>query len=431
MNGASIFVKMKKVLIITYYWPPSGGSGVQRWLKFTKYLPQFGWQPFVFTPENPSFEVKDPALEKDISPEVEVLKLPIWEPYVIFEKFKGKGSQQSDLVRKKKKSLFSRFLLWVRGNFFIPDPRIFWVKPAAKVLEDIILANKIDVVITTGPPHSIHLIGLKLKKKLGVKWVADFRDPWTTWILINSFYLSVFARRQHQKLERNVLKNASAVIAASRQYAQELTQLGGRNVEVITNGFDEAEFAAHNKEEQPEEFFIRHVGVVDELRDPRSFLHAIQELAEEGDPVKVEFIGNVNVSLQGEIAANEVLNKLISFKPYVSHDKVFQIYQQSAVLLLIPFQDTPGNIPGKLFEYLASQRPVLFVGPPEGDAAAILRETNAGIVCETNDTTAIKDAVRKLKAQYSAGISDQKKTNISQYSRVNLTEKLAETLNAL
>ena len=174
---------MKKVLVITYYWPPSGGSGVQRWLKFTKYLPATGWQPVVFTPENPSFEVKDYSLEKDISAEVEVIKLPIWEPYKFFQKLKGKGSQQSDLVKSSKAGFFSKLMLWLRGNLFIPDPRRFWIKPSIKVLGDILSSNEIDTVITTGPPHSMHLIGLKLKQKFNVKWVADFRDPWTTWLL--------------------------------------------------------------------------------------------------------------------------------------------------------------------------------------------------------------------------------------------------------
>lgn len=427
-----IFARMKKVLIITYYWPPSGGSGVQRWLKFTKYLPEYGWQPFVFTPENPSFEVKDSSLERDISPEVEVIKLPIWEPYSIVEKFKGKGSQQSDLVRTKKKSLFNRFLLWVRGNFFIPDPRVFWVKPAVKVLEDIIASNDIDVIITTGPPHSMHLIGLKLKKKLGIKWVADFRDPWSKWDLLDRFYLSGLARSRHETLEKQVLMSADRVIAVSDHYANELAEIGGKSVTVITNGFDEEEFSTVPEELVPTSFIIRHIGVVDELRDPRPCLKALKALAEDGYPYNIEFIGNVNKSLKAEVQQDNVLKDLVSFKPYVPHAEVLKVLRQSAVLLLIlaHSKNASGNIPGKLFEYMAAGRPVLAIGSTSGDSAGIIRKAEAGFICENDDIEGIKAAIKQLDQEFKTGKMN-KSRQISQFSRRNLSKKLANILDTL
>nr|MCU0397817.1 glycosyl transferase [Cyclobacteriaceae bacterium] len=214
----------KKVLIITYYWPPSGGSGVQRWLKFVKYLPQFGWQPYVYTPENPSFEVKDETLLKDIPIEAEVIKLPIWEPYSMFNRLtllaggKEKSSNRNE-PEVKPSSGFQRLATWVRANLFIPDPRIFWIKPSVRFLHDFLKERKIITIITTGPPHSMHLIGLKLKKKNpDLNWIADFRDPWTEWGLWEKFGTGAWAMRRHRKLEHKVLISADHVVSVTPFY---------------------------------------------------------------------------------------------------------------------------------------------------------------------------------------------------------------------
>jgi len=423
---------MKKVLIITYYWPPSGGSGVQRWLKHTKYLSDFGWQPIVFTPENPSFEVKDESLVADIPKEIEVIKLPIWEPYQVVDKLKPKSNQQTDLVKKDKPSLFNKLMLWVRGNFFIPDPRKFWVKPAVSILKDIISTNEIDMIITTGPPHSMHLIGERLKKLTGVKWVADFRDPWTDWELFDNFYLSQFAKAKHKKLEKKVLRNADAVVTVSKNYADGLRKIGDREVKVITNGFDKAEFDKIDAF-KPDQFVIRHIGVVDELRDPRPVLQALKKLVDQGDmDIRFEFVGNINQTLKAEVTEDPVLNKVVDFRPYVPHSEVISLFKSSAVLLLVlaNSKNAIGNIPGKLFEYLAARRPILVVGNTKGDSAKIVKDTNAGLAVERDDIEAIKGAIIKLKADFELG-GQLAEGDISAFERRNLTSQLVEVLNAL
>ncbi|GAA0890993.1 glycosyltransferase family 4 protein [Fulvivirga kasyanovii] len=394
-------------------------------------MPDFGWKPFVYTPENPSFEVKDYSLEKDISPEIEVIKLPIWEPYKFIQRFKGKGSQQSDIVKSSNKGLLSKIMLWLRGNLFIPDPRCFWIKPSVKRLSTILASKGIDTIITTGPPHSIHLIGLKLKQKLNVKWIADFRDPWTTWVLYESFYLTGVVRRIHRKMEKEVLTHADSVLAASWHYAKELSELGGgRDVEVITNGFDDDEFNA-SAEINPKEFVIRHVGVVDELRDPTPFLNVVKSLIVEEDyNINVEFVGNVNQALRSYIASDMILNERVLLKPYVSHDQVFEIYRSSAALLLVPFKNMPGNIPGKLFEYLASGRPILAIGPKDSDSSLIIEQAKAGLICEPDNAEAMKEAIRHLYLEFKAGQKHDFK-GIQKFSRRKLTEKLANILNNL
>ncbi len=422
---------MKKVLVITYYWPPSGGSGVQRWLKFTKYLPALGWQPYVFTPENPSFEVKDESLLHDVPKEVEVIKLPIWEPYGLINKFKGKGNQQSDLVKKKKKGLLTKMLLWLRGNLLVPDPRRFWIKPAVKVLEDLLVSNEIDVIITTGPPHSMHLIGHKLKQKLGVKWVADFRDPWTQWGLFKSFNISTPIWNRHKKLEQQVLQDADVIITVSHHNAKGLKALYDREVHVITNGFDDAEFNAV-ADIEPEGFIIRHLGVVDEHRNPWPLLHAVAKLAEQNIHINIEFVGNVSETLKAEIKKHKQLAACVVFQPYVPHSEVLPLYRKSAVLLSLPMnaENAKGNIPGKIFEYLAAKRPMLAIGDTTGDAAQIVKETGAGIVVEETDHEGIMKALLTMKQNFEEG-KESTPSAIEKFTRKNLTARLAEVLDKL
>ncbi|HMK06024.1 MAG TPA: hypothetical protein VK476_00755, partial [Flavobacterium sp.] len=174
---------MKKVLIITYYFPPAGGPGVQRWLKFIKYLPDFDIQPIVYVPENPTYPIIDAQLMSEISDKAIVLKTKIFEPYglaSIFSKNKTKKISSGIIPSMRRQTSIDKFLLWVRGNLFIPDARVFWVKPSVAYLKKYISENNIDIIITSGPPHSLHLIGMKLKNVMNVKWIADFRDPWTT-----------------------------------------------------------------------------------------------------------------------------------------------------------------------------------------------------------------------------------------------------------
>ena len=240
---------MKKVLIITYYWPPSGGAGVQRWLKFVKYMRQFGWEPVVYTAENPEIPVVDTSLEKEIPEGITVLKIPIWEPYSIYKKFIGRKKEDkinaSFLSETKKAGLTEKISVWIRGNFFIPDARRFWIKPSIKFLETYLSENKIDYVISSGPPHSMHLIALGLKRKFPLlKWLADFRDPWTNIDFYEKLMLTPMADKKHHRLELSVIKSADCVLSIGSSMSEEFKEMykasGGINFskfKVITNGF--------------------------------------------------------------------------------------------------------------------------------------------------------------------------------------------------
>lgn len=427
----------KRVLIITYYWPPSGGSGVQRWLKFVKYLTRMGWEPYVYTPENPSFTIKDNSLVRDIPEGVEVFKIPIWEPYHLFfgiNRLLGrKPPQQSDLISVGKKSFIQKIASWIRGNFFIPDARIFWVKPSVKFLADITTSNNISTIITTGPPHSIHLIGLKLKRRSPhLKWIADFRDPWSEWDLLDTLSLSRWARSQHKKLERQVLSEADRVITIAPYHVARLEALGNRKVDLITNGFDEEDFREiqHSRNEK---FTVRHIGIVDELRDPRPVMEAVKSLIQNGRmsiaDIAAEFIGNVNTSFKNYVASDPVLSAITTFRSTIPHQQLLNVYGQTDLQLLVLAHTViaPGNLPGKFFEYLASGNPILAIGPVDGDAAAILKETGQGKIHERDDLAELSDSLYEFFTNWKQGV-ENRFVSSKKYTRERLTKELIALL---
>lgn len=428
----------KKVLIVTYYWPPSGGSGVQRWLKFVKYLDKAGWETFVVTPENPSFQMSDPSLMRDVPANTEVLKLPIWEPYDAFFKMAGwfgkKKPGSMDMISTGKKSVFQRISSWVRGNLLIPDPRIFWVKPTSIFLSDFIKSNNIDKVITTGPPHSIHLIGLRLKRKNpGIKWIADFRDPWSAWDLFDTLSLTGLARKRHRKLERRVLQAADRVITIAPYHVNLFEQFGGRKVDLITNGFDTDDFETVQRR-RTEKFTIRHTGVIDELRDPRPFMLALKKVVASSADMRVviEFIGTVNSSFKEYISQDPVLSKITKFTSAMPHKDLLQLYGETDLLLLVLAHTAiaPGNLPGKLFEYLASGIPIVAVGPVVGDAGDVLRRSNAGEIFSRDDEAAMMGMLRRHYDLWRSGGSVPA-GDASVFTRKKLTEDLIRILEAL
>lgn len=430
----------KKVLIIAYYWPPSGGSGVQRWLKFVKYLPQFGVKPYVFTPENPSAPVQDLSLLKDVPAEVVVVKLPIWEPYEAFGKLSKilLGTKNSAVQKgsvNSNTSLFSRVSIWVRGNFFIPDPRKFWVNPAVKFLTAYLEKESIHTIITTGPPHSMHLIGLKLKKRIpSLKWIVDMRDPWSEWGFLDSIHAGARAKAKHKKLEREVLTRADEVITITPFYVRQFERLSGRKVNLVTNGFDEEDFKNFSIV-RSDKFRIRHVGIVNEKCDPRSFMNAVASWCDERESIRttieVEFVGQVNPAFRQFVLSHPVLSQVTRFTDTVPHDKLMDIYASSAVLVLVltGYKDAEGYMPGKLFEYLATGLPVLGVGPVNGDAADFLTSTHAGIMFDGNDQSGIRTFLQKEFVQWQGENVRKKAEHADQYSRKGTTQTLVEIIN--
>ena len=426
---------MKRVLIITYYWPPSGGAGVQRWLKFVKYLRSFNWEPIVFTVENGEFPVLDFDLIKEIPDGVEVLKVPAWEPYKIYKLFSGKnkndGINSGFLSEKKGSGFIESLSKWIRGNLFIPDARKFWIKPANQFLNQYLQNNPVDVIISSGPPHSTHLIALSLKKKFQIPWMSDFRDPWTNIDFYKDLKLTKTADQKHKKLENDVLVQSDIVLTIGRQLSNELKTLGAKRVEIIENGFDPQDFLEDKNYELDEKFSIAHIGSFTPSRNHMVLWKALSQLVNEKEEFKskleIKLIGKVDYSVLESIK-DFGLETYLKKIDYVSHNEVIK-HQKSSKLLLLMVNNTPnakGIVTGKVFEYMASKRPILAIGPKDGDLGEILSKTSSGLVCDYENVENLSSTI------WSIFKDDIKfENNIAPYSRIELTEKLVSLLNEL
>lgn len=418
-----------KVLIITYYWPPAGGSGVQRWLKFVKYLQDFGVEPIVYTVENANYPKEDDTLINEVPKNIKVLKQPIWEPTDLF--FWKKKNQQKKGISNLSKG---GFLSFIRGNFFMPDPKIFWVKPSIKFLQKYITENKVDIVISTGPPHSMHLIAKKIKEKNNIKWIADFRDPWSNLYYNKDFNQLSFAKKKNIKLEKAVLEKADYVVTVSNHLKKQFAAIA-KNVEVITNGFDD-EVLSENTLVLDKKFTISYIGLLPKQSNPKILFSVLNQLCIENKDFKMDlqlnFIGDIADEVQLEIENNNLLENA-SFTGYVAHKKAIEFQKKAQVLLLlIPnVVNNKGILTGKLFEYLTAKRPILAIGPEDGDLATILKETNAGAISDFNNSVKLKAEILQLYQQYKTGGLEVSSKNINQYHRKELTQQLATIIKNL
>lgn len=430
---------MRKVLIITYYWPPSGGAGVQRWLKFVKYLRLYGWEPVVYTPENPEPPAFDETLTREIPEGTVVVKRPIWEPYDFYRKLIGAGKDErisaGFISEERKPGKAQQFSVWLRGNFFIPDARKFWIKPSIRFLTQYLKANPVEAIISTGPPHSMHMIALGVKKKTGLPWLADFRDPWTHIDFYDQLMLSRFADRRHKKMEQQVIRNADRLVTVSKSWEADFIRLGARRTRVITNGFDPADFP-ERKNIKPENFTLTHIGSLNRDRNPDFLWKVIGELVREHEAfreqLKIRFVGKTDISVFDSLQKYE-LSGFAEKIDYLLHEEALQVSATSAVLLLL-INNTPnamGIIPGKVFEYLASGRPVLCIGPPKGDSAGIITAANAGPVVDFGEEQQLREALLSIFNNYRNNTETPREEGISKYSRKNLTSEIAEVLNEI
>ena len=423
---------MNKVLIITYYWPPSGGAGVQRWLKFTKYLPEFGWEPVILTvdPEYAAYPVTDNSLAAELPLSVKVHRTPAIDYFSIYKKDKSK-IPSAGFANSVDNTFKGKILRFIRGNFFIPDPRRGWNKYAFRKTCEIIETEEINHVITTSPPHSTQLIGLKIKKKYpGIKWIADFRDPWTDIYYYKQFYPTFISKRIDSGLENSVLKKADRIITvgASLKTLFSLKVKGIENkTEVITNGFDEDDFTGL-KPSSPGIFIISYTGTLSDAYPIEGFLEALHSFKEKGNDFILRFIGSVSPK-QKTLILSKTGNSIVEFIPYVDHATAIRYMLETSILLLI-IPDHPGNrsiVTGKLFEYIAAGKPVICIGPVDGDATAILKETGHGTTFPYMDPKGISDYLSTL-------VPDNPilgKISPTVFSRRELTGKIVSLLEKL
>lgn len=424
---------MKKVLIISYYWPPAGGPGVQRWLKFAKYLPEYGIEPVMYVPKDPHYPLKDPSLVAEVPENIKVLENDIFEPYSLAGIFSKKDTHKISsgiIPAEAKQGFLQKMLLFIRGNFFIPDARKFWVKPSVKYLTTYLRENGIDTIITTGPPHSMHLIGKQLKETLDVRWIADFRDPWTGIGYHKKLKLLPSAEKKHLRLEKAVLDAADEIIATSFTTAREFEQLTKTPVTVITNGYDYEEV---DLLPQDVKFSLSHIGSLLSGRNPKGLWEALRELISENEDFAEDFqlklIGAVGEPVLESIRKAGLGNNLF-IRGYVSHQEALQLQRSSQLLLLIEI-DTPetrGIIPGKLFEYTVSNRPILAIGPEKADIQKIIQETNTGVFFLYSEKEKMKSFILERYREFKSGTLSSHPIGLQKYSRKTLTGELANLL---
>ncbi len=430
---------MKKLLIISYYWPPGTGAGVYRWLKFSKYLREQGWDAVVYTPSNPEAQGTDHSLEADIPGGMQVLRRKIREPFRLYKLLTGRRKdekiQSGFLSEEPGRGILDKLAVWIRGNLFIPDARRAWVRPSVRFLSRWLREHPVDAMVSTGPPHSMHLLALELREKTGIPWLADFRDPWTQIDYHHQLMLGPRARRRHAELEKSVLRNADRVLTVSKHCAMGLEEIGERPVDVITNGFDPDDFNAlvpRNKEV----FRITHMGAMNADRNPVVLWQSLEQLLGHdrglAHKLRLRFIGRVDHSVRSSLEKHG-LESFAEFIAPLPHREALALAADSA-LLLLAINNTPnarGITTGKLYDYLPLGRPILCIGPEDGDAAKIIQQSRSGVTLDFHD---IKGCTQQLLGWYHQHIQDKLQLTgqcISAYDRRRLTARLARLLREM
>jgi len=429
--------QVKKVLIITYYWPPSGGSGVQRWLKFVKYLREFGVEPIVLTidPHFATFPNYDYSLLKEIPEGIEIHTTQASSPFELYKKVRKKDAPQAGFSGEKTSRLLDKVMRFIRGNFFIPDARIGWNKFAIEKAKEIILQNKIDSIITSSPPHSTQLIGLELKRMFNLNWLADLRDPWTEIYYNKELFRTSLAKKKDYKLEQLCLKNADKIVVVSedikRHFGANRKEILDK-INVIPNGFDETDFLEVKSKLEGENLIsknitnkvISYVGNLGEQYPVEGFLEAFSEIVKNDSEWKLQFIGNCHDGVKRMVELLKI-SANVEFIPYVNHSEAIDFMLKASILLLIipEIENNKGILTGKLFEYLATGNTIINIGPKDGDAAAILNENAISITLNPTEKQEIIDFILNSTP------SDSKMNfTTSKFSRKNLTGEMANLI---
>ena len=420
--------KMEKVIIITYYWPPSAGSGVHRWLKFSKYLSEYGFKPIIYTPKIFDNSLKDETLELK---NIEVIRKPIFDLGYYFQKFFNPKLSQGLL--EDKKGLIERFATWIRGNVFIPDSKIFWVNSSVKFLKKILIKRKIKLVITTGPPHSMHIIGLRLKKELNIKWISDFRDPMSNWDVINDFKLLKFSINKLKRIEKSILKKSDIILVTNKNLAKEFSKIVHSNkIKVICNGTD---FTYLPDKKLNDNFKISYLGSLHKFRDPSVFFNSLKELIQLNRGIKKKLklyiAGPINKSILDRLFNDKILSKYLDYKSYISNEKTYSHYVESSLLLLLSNKDSITQTPSKLFDYASSGRRVLTLGKKNSVLDSLLQELSLDKRVDYNDKNSIKKIILKSYDDYKRNRKPIKRKNLFKYKRKFLTKKLSEILKKI
>ncbi len=428
---------MKKVLILTYYWPPSGGPGVQRWLKFVKYLPDMGYEPVVVTVDSAkaTYPVIDESLLSEVPEKLQVISTATREPYGLYKKLSGrKQVPYSGFTNESSDGWLSKTSRFLRGNLFVPDARKGWNYFAVKKAGELIKKHNIQFLITTSPPHSTQLAGLKLKELFPeITWLADLRDPWTDIFYYSKMLHLPHIKKKDLKFENTVLQNADTVITVSEFLRKIFLKKTGvkdhEKIHVITNGFDPGDFGKAVAIPDDNIFKLTYVGTISDEYDLSGFIKALEKVkAEIKEELKIVFAGNICRRWKQPLM--EKFSDIIQFKGHISHQEAITEMQRADMLLLVipDITQNEGIITGKIFEYLAASRPVLGIGPKSGDAAIVLDKTRTGQMFSYHDHEAMYRFIMQFVLKQKEWFPDQEQ--IHNFSRKAQTEKLVQLMES-
>ncbi len=425
---------MKKVLVIIYYWPPSGGAGVQRWLKFVKYLPQFGWQPTVITTTNGDYPAIDESLCKEVPAGIKVIRTKTPTFGKLFKKINGKNSDvpYGSLESSSKDSLLKKLSYWFRLNLVVPDARKVWNKYAYRAASKELLTNKYDAVVTSGPPHSTHLVGLKLKKKYNIKWIADFRDPWTKIDYLDEYNRWKITQKIDEKYEKKVYDLCDRFIYSNPLIIKNFKK--STKTYFLSNGYDKDDFKIFKKVKNLDKFEINYFGIISIERNPLSVLKSVNKIFEEKNNrnIRINIWGNIHQSVKDILISNDK-NNIVNIHSYIPHKKMVEYLVNSNLLLVVvnKIKSKKGVFPGKIFEYLGSGVEILGIGPEDGDAAKILKETKCGKMFDYDKVDDIANFIEIKYQEWKVGKMFSPSIEIEKYSKITQTKQLADILEKM
>ena len=373
---------MKKVLFITFYWPPSGKATLHWPLKIIKYLPEFGWQPSVLTVKEDTFSAKDESLLSEIDENLDVIRTGYFNPFNIYRKLIGKKYDEpliaSETISLSDKKLFHRLSIWIRMNLFVPDARVGWYRRAVKAAKKYLINNKIDAIVSIGPPHSSHLIGKKLGKIFNIPFIPVLIDPWVDISYYREFKRNRFTLWLDNYFEKSVLENSAKVIFVTKSslegYQKKYPWLKGKAY-VLYWGYNEDDFLKLDCNKKSEEEVLLHAGNIFDYQNPSSFWQTVKEEIQKGRNLKIKFIGTIGPAIKKAIE-HEGLVQYTEYLGFLPYNEVLEEMCNAAYLLVCATEKR--HVPGKLFEYLRTGNPIIAFGDDNEEVQQILKEANAG-----------------------------------------------------
>jgi len=433
-------MESKKVLFVVYNFPPAAGAATQRVLKFLKYLNKFGFQTFVLTVNKVDYPDLDFSLIEKIPSETKVIKTKYWTPFGIYRKITGRKSDEKipvAFIKDNHKSIAERISVFLRLNFFLPDAKVGWLPFAVNEGKKLIKSEKIDVVISSGPPHTTHLIAKSLKQKTKIKWIADFRDPWTDIDYYSGMKRTKIAQWIDSKLEKSVLKNADYVVSASEGYLNIIKSKGiENNYDVLTNGFDIDDFQ-HIKHKPQSKFIISYTGNMPITRNPENLWLALEELLQENsdfaENFEFHFAGVIDEEIENKIKEMKFYKHFLNHG-YVSHTEVLDLIFNSHLLIMIVNRVATSNeiLPGKIFEYIASGNFVLVIGPESGVSACLIKYVKQGVAIDYEDKSRMKDLILQLYNKWKKGeLIKIESAEKYEFTRDRITQRLIQIINSV